>query len=227
MSTLLDLKTIQDAYDHTSRLQVARKMICLIPWRNRFAFAACVLIVCALAFWGIRADRVDVALFPGIALALIWEYQRRTAFKRFYEENPEIIRTFQKYDQGLRYLLFKERLPKDLRQNTKRISTLSDLLAKRQQVRTASTFSRRPLVSVLLGILAFLAAAVFQHVPAQVTVPIALVISILLGFLILNLRMTADMWRTRAYKDAELSEFVLWLGVEADEVAAPSESESP
>lgn len=226
MNTLLDLKTIQDAYDCTGPLQVFREVICFTPWKKRIAFLVGLLVVCALTFWGISADRADVALFPGIIFALLWDYQRRTAFKRFYAENPEIIRTFQKYDQGLRYLLFKERLSTDLRQDAKRISTLLDLLAKRQQVKTASTFSRRPIVSVILGILVFLAAAVFQHVPAKVTVPTALIISVALGFLILNLRMTADIWRTRDYKDTELSEFVLWLSVEAADIADPSESHS-
>ena len=85
MSTLLDLKTVQDAYEHTSPLLVAREVIRLIPWRNRLVFTLCLLVVCTLAFWGISANRVDVALFPGSALALIWEYQRGTAFKRFNE----------------------------------------------------------------------------------------------------------------------------------------------
>lgn len=221
-SSLSALSAVYKAYRMTDAVPFFGYMFCHATWRSKWPFSLCIIAVSVVIFYKAEAG---IQLTPvSVVLALLW--LRNDAFRRYRaEKHPALgMDIFTNHSQGYRYLVFNEALPIGVKNDSALLEKLLRLLEQRQRVRNTNAFMRNPAISFLVAALIMLAGAL---IPKAVDLSLGpVLISVVMIIIALLVMLTiSGLWRTREYKDEELTEFVLWLWAGASEDDQKSISE--
>lgn len=167
------------------------------------------VIACISAVYFHFENHFSIICFVFISFLML----RRDAFRQFRNDPAILMNNYLCHSQGYRYILFKEFIPQDLRADKEMLHRILRCLEQRKVVRQTNDLLKSPIVS-------FFSALTMMIVGALISQLIGLGIQLsVLAFLIVAIFFVyglpfVQMHRSRAYKDAELSEFLLWLSIE-------------
>lgn len=109
--------------------------------------------------------------------------------------------------------MFKEFVPQDVQANKELVRCVLRLLDQRKRVRQANTFLKQPVVSFLLAItMVIIGALVSQLIGSGFQISVLALA--LIGMAVILISPFIMVLRSRAYRDAELTEFLLWLSID-------------
>ena len=215
--TLSALVAVNKAYAATDACSLLRRMLRTAQWPSRMAVAGSILAT-LVAFWRNHEFGIQVSAFMTVA-SFYWF--KRDAFRDYYahKRTATFLDTFGSREQAVRYILFKETLPAAIVCDGALLERVLRLLEQRQRVRQAGLVTRHPVVAALVAFFLMLVGALVKKV-ADASFTGAFTTAFLVGMLILFAMQLGTVWRSRAYRDEELTEFVLWLWAEASEIGA-------
>lgn len=221
-SSLSALSAVYKAYRMTDAIPLFGYMFRHATWRSKGPFFLCILAVSVAIFYEAEAEIQLTSV--SVVLALLW--LRNDAFRQYRaEKHPALgMDIFTNHSQGYRYLVFNEALPIGMKSDSALLEKLLRLLEQRQRVRNTNAFMRNPAISFLVAALVMLAGALISKTVDLSPAPILISVFVIIIALIMVLPISG-LWRTREYKDEELTEFVLWLWTGASEDDQKSTSE--
>jgi hypothetical protein len=222
MSALSALSVVHKAYRLTDAAPFLGYMLGHASWHSRVLLLLSVIVSIA-AF--IFTSKIGIQI-SATSAAIVFLWLRNDAFRRYRaEKHPALgMDIFTNHSQGYRYLVFNEALPIGMKSDSVLLEKLLRLLEQRQRVRNTNAFMRNPAISFLVAALVMLAGAL---IPKAVDLSLGpVLISVVMIIIALLVMLTiSGLWRTREYKDEELTEFVLWLWAGASEYDQKSISE--
>lgn len=212
--TLWALVAVNKAYSVTDAPSMFGRMLRTARWPSKLAVICSLLASVASIKW--RSEFGTQATAVLIVASFFWF--KRDAFRAYYtrKRTATFLDTFSRREQAVRYVIFRENVPDDIATNTPLLERLLRLLEQRQKVRQAGVVTRHPIVTALLALFLMLLGVLISKT-ADASIPATIIATFGIGILTIFALQLSVIWRTREYRDEELTEFVLWLWAEASE----------
>lgn len=162
--------------------------------------------------WKIEYTKILAPLLA-VVFGFLGSFSLESAHQRLISSNKDLVKAYKKDRLFLRYLIFKEQVPREIIGNTTLIDELRKLIQDESIINGPSVFSNNPTSIALVAILAAtVGGAASQSVSWDSGVMWWLIVFVLFSLFITS--RYGEIFKPSLRRTRELNQFLVWLAID-------------